>query len=34
MKNNIFCFTLGICVGIIGLLTGVYISEERYKWKW
>lgn len=34
MKSNIFCFTLGVCVGIAGLLAGVWISEERAKGVW
>ena len=34
MKTNIFCFAIGVCAGIAGLLAGVYISEERAKYRW
>ena len=33
MKYNVFCFALGVCAGIAGLLAGVYISEERAKYR-
>ncbi len=34
MKNNIFCFTLGVCVGVLGLLGGVWLSEEYKLNRW